>query len=131
MAGEAAATRAVRRPAAAQGSAAAPGAAPGRPGGLRGSQEAAAQARRPRARVREPAAGGAREGRARGARGSAAVAAGLAVRAAGRRPAPWAGGCGGRPVPETRGRASRWRWRPRFDPVTYKIIISVVADDSE
>lgn len=38
--------------------------------------------------------------------------------AAGRRPAPWAGGCGGRAVPETRGRASRRRWRSRYDPVS-------------
>ncbi|XP_021043233.2 uncharacterized protein LOC110313408 [Mus pahari] len=45
--------------------------------------------------------------------------------------APWAGGCGGRPVLDTRGRASRWRLRSRFDPVTYKMIIHVVADDSE
>lgn len=83
----------------------------------RGSQEAEAEARRPRAGAGALGTG-AREGRARDARGSAAVAAVLAVCAAGRRPVPWAGGCGGRPVPGMRGRASRWRWRPRFDSVS-------------
>lgn len=46
MAGEAAATPAVRRPAAAQGLAAALGAVPGRPGGLRNSGEVVAEARK-------------------------------------------------------------------------------------
>lgn len=55
MAGEAAATRAVRRSAAAHGLASALGAAPGRPGGLRGS-EGPPPKRGGRARVREPAA---------------------------------------------------------------------------
>ncbi|MEJ1270656.1 hypothetical protein NN561_001483 [Cricetulus griseus] len=130
MAGEAAATRAVRRPAAAHGLGAALRVAPGRPGGLRESEEAAAEPRRPRAGAGARGIG-AREGRARDACGSAAAGAVLAVRVARRRPVQWAGGCGGRPVLETQGRTSRWLWRPRFDPVTYKIIFSVIADDSE
>nr|XP_034357410.1 uncharacterized protein LOC117707911 isoform X2 [Arvicanthis niloticus]XP_034357414.1 uncharacterized protein LOC117707911 isoform X2 [Arvicanthis niloticus] len=117
MAGEAAATPAVRRPAAAHGLAAARRAVPRPPGGLWDSEEAAAKAWRPRANggARER---GARGGRAHDARGSAAVAAVLVARAAGRRLAPWAGGCGGRPVLDTRERASQWRLRPRYDPVS-------------
>lgn len=87
MAGEATATPAVRRPAAAQGLAAALGAVPRRPGGLRNSGEIAAQARRSRATAgaRGRGAGG---GLAHDARGSAAAAAVLVARAAGRRLAP-------------------------------------------
>lgn len=117
MAGEAAASPAVRRPAAAHGLDAAPGAVPRRPGGLWDSGEAAAGARRSRA-IAGARGRSARGGRAHDARGSAAVAAVQVARAAGRRLAPWAGGCGGRPIPDTRGRASRWRLRPRFDPVS-------------
>lgn len=117
MAGEAAAIRAVRRPAAAYGLAAALGAVSGRPGGFRESGEVAAEARRLRAGARAHGRG-AREGRACGARGCAAAAAVVMARAVGWRPAPWAIGCGERLVPETRRRASRRRQRPRFDPVS-------------
>ena len=117
MAGEAAASPAVRRSAAARGLAAALGALPRRPGGLWESGEAAAGARRPRA-MWELAAG------APGEAGPTTPVAPLRQRRCWCRArpgggfAPRAGGCGGRPVLDTRGRASRWRQGPRFDPVT-------------
>lgn len=117
MAGEAAASPAVRRSAAARGLAAALGALPRRPGGLWESGEAAAGARRPRA-MWELAAG------APGEAGPTTPVAPLRQRRCWCRArpgggfAPRAGGCGGRPVLDTRGRASRWRQGPRFDPVS-------------
>lgn len=81
--------------------------ASGERGGRRRSEAAARGCRSPRQRC--PGSPGPRRPWLRcGSRGCAA----------GRRPAPWAGGCGGRAVPETRGRVSRRRWRPRFDPVS-------------